>query len=602
MEVFNMKRFLIPLLALLLLCLSLTAAAAEEQITLEVNTEKLPLYAADDPYIARLRGTDEQPGDGLQVLVLPVRRGLQIQTAVKPATVKNKRVTLTVDQPDLVRVQGNSLNGLRTGETVLTIASVQDPAVTVQYRVLVIQQPNHITLTAAEKSVPVGGTVALSSAFVPAETTLQQVAWSSMDERIATVDENGVVTGLKRGNARIMATALDGSNVRANLSIQVVQLPVEIALSETEFAVAAGRNVMLRATVLPNDANDKNVLWSSSDESVATVNAQGRVNGIALGDCEIICTSKATGKVQAKGTVHLQQPVTSIAFGEAPAVYAGETAQLTWTVEPANASNPTLKLTSDNPRVLQVSEDGTVTGVNAGETWVNAISTDGTNRRARVRVKVYQHVTGVQMKRSIAYIDVGQTNTTGAVLEPKNATNHRMTWEIADPSIASIEPLKNEPHRLKITGLRAGETVLTGTTEDGGHQASMTVLIGNFDYALSLVDAYVSGADVYLTVRNDSDLTITSVTAEVSVLDVDGNPVPANSQDGSNTFQVVYRKTLKPGASTHKNDWKYVNFKLPDSPTTATYVVRITQFQINNDWVKTIMRKHQPVKKCPVHI
>ena len=252
--------------------------------------------------------------------------------------------------------------------------------------------------------------------------------------------------------------------------------------------------------------------------------------------------------------------------------------------------------------MLQVSEDGTVTGVNAGETWVNAISTDGTNRRARVRVKVYQHVTGVQMKRSIAYIDVGQTNTTGAVLEPKNATNHRMTWEIADPSIASIEPLKNEPHRLKITGLRAGETVLTGTTEDGGHQASMTVLIGNFDYALSLVNAYVSGADVYLTVRNDSDLTITSVTAEVSVLDVDGNPVPANSQDGSNTFQVVYRKTLKPGASTHEKDWKYVNFKLPDSPTTATYVVRVTQFQINNDWVKTIMRKHQPVKKCPVHI
>ena len=65
---------------------------------------------------------------------------------------------------------------------------------------------------------------------------------------------------------------------------------------------------------------------------------------------------------------------------------------------------------------------------------------------------------------------------------------------------------------------------------------------------------------------------------------------------------LFYRKTLKPGASTHKNDWKYVNFKLPDSPTTATYVVRVTQFQINNDWVKTIMRKHQPVKKCPVHI
>ena len=597
-----MKKFLVPLLAMmLLLCLSLSATAEENAITLEVNTTRLPLYAADDPYVAQLRG-GAQPADTLEVLVLPVKRGIQVQTAVKPANVKNKKVLLTVDQPELVRVQGNTLNGLKAGETVLTIASDQDPAVTVQYRVLVIQQTSRITLTAEEKTVPVGGTITLTPVFSPEEATFKQVVWTSGDERIATVDENGVVTGHKRGNARIMATASDGSNVRANLNIQVTQLPEAIELNEKEITVDAGRNLMLRATVLPQDTNDKNVIWSSSDESIATVNNQGRVNGIALGECEVICTSKATGEVQAKAVVHVQQPVKNIVFGEAPVVYAGETAQLSWSVEPANASNPALQFRSDNERVLKVSEDGTITGMGFGETWVNAVSTDGTNRGARLKVKVYQHVTGVQMKRSIAYIDIGQTNTTGAVLEPRNASNNRMTWEIADPSVASIEPLKKEPHRLKITGLRAGETTLTGTTEDGGYQASMTVKIGNFDGALTLRDAYVRGADVYLTVRNDSDLTITSVTAEVTVLDVDGNPVPANSQNGSNTFQVVYHKTLKPGASTHEKDWKYVNFQLPASSSVSQYVVRITQYQINNDWIKTIMRKHQPTKKCPVHL
>ena len=112
----------------------------------------------------------------------------------------------------------------------------------------------------------------------------------------------------------------------------------------------------------------------------------------------------------------------------------------------------------------------------------------------------------------------------------------------------------------------------------------------------------MKGADVYLTVKNDSGLTITYITAEVSVFDVDGKPVPANSEDGSNTFKVVYKKTLKPGASTKEKDWKYVDFKLPESLKVSEYVVKITQYQIENDWIKNIRKKHQPTKHCPVHL
>lgn len=597
-----MRKILASLLALGLLLMGLAAAGAEgSTITLEItNAAKLPLYAADDPWISQLRHGAE-PADSLQVLVVPVKKGIQLQTSIQPASVKNKRVTLTVDRPEYVRVQGNSLSGLVPGEAVLTVASQENPDAKAQFRVLVIQQATRLTLSAAEKSVPVGGTLGLTAVCAPENTTFQAVTWSSADERIATVDQNGVVTGVKRGNVRIMAVTQDGSNVRANLNVQVAQPAVGIQLNDMNPVVDVGRNTVLKATVLPNDANDKKVIWTSSNESIAKVNNQGRVTGVALGECEIICTSASNGQAVARATVHVQQPVTKITFGDAPAVYAGETAQLTWAVEPASASNAALKLTSGNERILRVTDDGTIIGISAGETYVNAVSTDGSNRRARVKVKVYAHVTGVRMVRDVAYIDVGQTNTTGATLQPKTASNRNMVWSIADPSVASVVPLAKEPNRVKITGLQPGTTTLTGTTVDGGYQASMTVNVGHYDDFVSLRDAWVQNEKVFIVVRNESDLNITSVTAEVSVLDSDGNALPVG-KNGATTFRMVYQKTLRPGKSSSESDWKYVDYVPSDSPAVSRFVVKIVQFQIENDWVKTITRKNQPTRKISVHL
>ena len=274
-----MKRILLFLLALSLLCMG-SCALAEQSISLEVvNEARLPLHEAEDPYIQLLRGAETAPTDGLPVLILPVKKNLQINTRILPQSVRNKKVTMEVDNADIVRVKGNSLTGLAAGETVLTIVSQADESVKLQYRVLVIQQVSRISLTAAAKSVAVGDTLDVTAAFQPENATLRQVTWTSGDERIATVDENGRVTGVKRGNVRIIATSADGSNIRSNISVQVTQPAGEISLDKTEITVDAGRNTMIRATVLPKDANDKNVIWSTSDPSIATVNAQGRITG-----------------------------------------------------------------------------------------------------------------------------------------------------------------------------------------------------------------------------------------------------------------------------------------------------------------------------------
>ena len=481
---------------------------------------------------------------------------------------------------------------MKPGESVLTIASQEDPSVTLQYRVAVIQLVNRISVTASAKSVAVGETMTLTAIYAPEDATRKQATWSSADERIATVDQNGIVTGVKRGNVRVLATAADGSNIRANLNIQVTQNAEEIELDKPELTVDVGRTGILKATVLPKDADNKKVVWLSSDESIATVNAQGRVTAVALGECEIFCRSEANDEVQAKAVIHVQQPVKSIAFGTAPTVYNGETAQLTWTIEPANASNPALKLTSSNEKILKVSDDGTITGIAAGEANVTAVSTDGSNRQARIRVKVFQHVTGVHMKRRVGYIDLNQTSTAGAILEPAKATNHNMTWRTADASVATVAP-ESDSSRVRITGISRGETIITGTTEDGGFETSLRVKIGNWEKSLKWIDAYIDGKGrLRFSVKNVSDLNITSITIELECFDWDGKPAPVNTKTGKNVVKAVYKKRLAPGATTKKDEWKMIDFD--PQLGFCSFKARITEFYIDNDWDKVIRKNNQP--------
>ncbi len=601
-----MKKLLIPLLVLAMLFVSLSALAEGETVTVELNTAKLPVYAPDDPYLNGLTAG----GDSLPVIVLSVKKSLQLQVTVLPRTLKNKKSVLSVDNEEVVRVKGNSVTGLKAGETVLTVASVEDPSATAQYRIVVIQPVTRITLSMPAKTVAIGAAMPLAAAVVPEDATRKEVTWTSADERIATVDENGVVTGVKRGSARITAMSTDGAKIRANINVQVTQSAEEITLDKAELSVDVGRTAFLKATVLPKDTNNKKVVWSSTDESVATVNAQGRITGVAVGDCEIVCTSEEVGTVQAKAVVHVQQPVKKITFGAAPAVYNGESAQLTWTVEPLDATNPKLRFTSANEKILTVSEDGIVTGVLGGETTVTAFSTDGSNRQAKVKVKVMQHLTGVHMLRRTAYIDRGQTSTAGAVLEPEKAknVNPNMTWESGNTAIATVKANAKAPNRAEITGISYGDTEVIGTTEDGGFRTSIVVKVGDWENSLKWKEGNFGGRGNFnFVITNVSNLNITRVTLEIEIYDFDGSPKKGmNTRNGSNVVKAVYNGQLGPGRTTVGSSWNCIdyNWDLANMEGFAAIVVRISEFEIDHDWVKLVRKNNRQmrVRYDPHHV
>ena len=115
-----MKRILIPLLALALLCTGLTALAEEgEAVSVQVNTAKLSVYEAGDPWLDGLLAEAGQEDAALPVLVVPVMKSVQLSATVQPKTVKNKKVTFTADDADILRITAEQLMKLLKRDVVV---------------------------------------------------------------------------------------------------------------------------------------------------------------------------------------------------------------------------------------------------------------------------------------------------------------------------------------------------------------------------------------------------------------------------------------------------------------------------------------------------
>ena len=569
---------------------------ARKATGIELQNEGLPVYDAGDAMLAGLlQNRENEAENALPVLLLPVKKTYSLKANVLPRDATNRKAIVSTDHEEVLRVQGSSVTGLASGEAILTISNELSPEVKLQYRVLVVKPVTRITPVGNGSSVAVGETITLASSAIPEDATIQQVTWTSANEKVATVDENGVVTGVQRGNVRIIAMAKDGSNIRANINVKVTQNPEQVTLKDTAITVDVGRTGVLKATVLPKNTDDKGLIWTSSDESIATVNSQGRVKAVSLGTCVITAASRVLGEVKATAEVTVQQPVTKIVFDGPVRVFLGETVKVNWTVQPDNASNPAVKLTSANPKVLTVAEDGTVTPVKLGETYVRASSTDGSNRQARVQVKVLQHVTGVHMKRHTAYVDVRESTMTGAELEPENASIKNMSWESSDPSVVVASGDKT---RVKLTGKSKGEAVVTGTTEDGGFTASIKVKIGDWDHALKMKNVdWNTKSEFRPNVTNVSELNITKITAEIEFFDADGNPLAVNRRDGSNLVKAIWNKELDTGDSTGKTAWKMIDYNAPADMNATTGKMTIVSYEIDHDWVKIIRKNNRPFKE-----
>ena len=331
-----------------------------------------------------------------------------------------------------------------------------------------------IELDSEELELIEGNSISLVATILPKDAENQNVIWSSSNKAVASV-KDGEVTAVSVGEATITAKSEDGGKkATCVVTVNPKHIPVSaVSLDKKEVEMNPDDKVMLTATIAPENASNKSVLWSSSDESVATVK-DGEVTALKVGEAMITATSEDGGKkTTCKVVVNAKHiPVSSVALDkEEVSLIIENKVTLMATVTPDNASNKTIVWISSDESVATV-KDGEITALKVGEATITATSEDG-GKKATCKVTVNAKpvpVTGVSLNKQNARVFINNELTLIATIAPEDATNKTLIWTTSNASVATV---KNGV----VKGISVGEADITVKTEDGNHSATCKVSV-----------------------------------------------------------------------------------------------------------------------------
>jgi len=539
---------------------------------------------------------EEDPLEDCSVILLSAGSTVNLQTTCTPEDASNVKVTYETSDAGVAKIlNGKQLKAMQRGQCVLTVASDQNPEITETFIVLVIQPVKKLTITGASKSVAAGDALQLNAVATPDNATIQDVTWSSRNPSIATVDDDGLVYGVKKGTVTIEATAVDGSKVKGVYQVNVTQKVTSIELKETSVVVSTGRTTQIHATLWPKEANDRSATWISSDETIATVR-NGVVTGRKAGFCTVACISNSNPDVSETVEVQVVQPVTKIVFlNEAGLSFPIRTsAQLEWRVEPADASIKDVTFSSSAPKVATVDANGLVTGYTRGTATITATATDGSRKQGSFRVTVTQPVEGVEMAKEIYYIQLHGSGNIKANVLPSNANNQKIIWSIEDDYYAEVR--SNGTNTGRVHGLKTGNTTVTATTEDGGYTATADIKVGDFNGAVLIEDLEVdSRNNIKITLRNMSEIVLEEIYFRIDCFNLWLTPMVCNTDGVSTWFNGVYGMELYPREKSLNGQFNFGKADIQD--VLGEIVLTITGWKDSDGYVWTIPESERVTKE-----
>ncbi len=290
---------------------------------------------------------------------------------------------------------GVQLDVKQPGTTVVSAIS-GDGTASVQFTLDTAKIPvESITLNQNSIKMSNGRTYQLTAAVAPANASFGDVVWSSSDSSVAKVDSNGLISSVGIGTAKITAASVDDPAKFAECNIEVVPVMVEgLSLDKTKLNIMINTQKNIIPVITPVDAGNKTVTWSSDNESVATVDANGTVTGHAEGTATITASANDTsnGAYSASCVVNVQTTPVNVAgvtlnkdtlnfksdyFSTANKPADAPVEKLIAQVTPIDATNEDIIWTSDNETVARVDAFGNVTALKSGNAVITATTADG---------------------------------------------------------------------------------------------------------------------------------------------------------------------------------------------------------------------------------
>ncbi len=467
----------------------------------------------------------------------------QLTASVYPTDATNKEVSWTSSDKSIASVdQDGTVHALKEGTATIT-AKAEDKTATCMVTVSANVIPvSSISLNKANVTVTEGESFRLVATVLPENATDKTVSWSSSDESLATVDQSGYVRALAAGVVSIMAKAGDKT---ASCTVTINKLHVDVSsitLNKTTLSLVEGDSETLVATVKPDNASNKTVTWTSSDDSIATVNENGKVTAIKEGYATI--TAKAEDKTaECQVTVSkMEIPVSSIVLNTNNLeVVEGESVRLIATVNPPNATNASITWSSSSDVVASVDQQGLVTALKEGVAVITAQAGDKT---ATCRVTVSKNiiaVTSITLNKSTLSLKEGESETLVATVGPDNATDKTVTWSSSNASVATVD------QSGRVAALKEGTATITAKAGDKTATCSVTVSknvvavtsIALNKTSLSLKEGESETLVATVSPDNATDKTVTWSSSNTSIATVDASGRVTAIKEGTATITAT---------------------------------------------------------------
>ena len=407
-------------------------------------------------------GTDITASTTFTVLPLKVEAMTFAEPLVSIARTKDKTITLTLNSEEVdnkqmvwtssdesVATVTQNLDSSYPLEAIVTAhkigkttikAEAQDGSgmsATCEVEVTPLMASDISLLTASVvKTIP----TQLEANVSPAETDNKKLKWASLTPNIATVTEDGIMTGLKMGTAKVKAETTDGSNLSVVFEVQITGLPVSTISLPAESSIIKTESMKLEYSILPLVSDNQKLKWSSNATDIASVDENtGVITAHKVGDAVITATATDGSGISASTKIHvIPLKISQIEMSKEMSLLHSLSKQIEVKFTPELADNKTLKWISDNEDIATVNQEGVVTGVNVGSANITATTTDGTELSATCKVTVNPvtielSTNTINLQKGSEYVE--QT----ATILPENYEHKDVVWTTSGNGVASVD-------------------------------------------------------------------------------------------------------------------------------------------------------------------
>jgi uncharacterized protein YjdB len=397
---------------------------------------------------------------------------VQLSAIISPANASNQEIIWSSSNLAVATVLNGFITAIAPGSVNITVSSTDGSNIFEFVLVTVTAVPDipvsNITLNQTSAILHPTNTLMLMATIMPSNATDKTVTWSSNSTN-ATIDSSGVVTAVSAGKAVIRVTTTSG-NLVATCTLTIIVSVASVSISPITLTVNSGSTKQLTTTIVPYNATNKMVTWSSTNTSIATVNSLGVVSGISAGSTSIRAQT-VDGGFSATSAVTVTIGVQNIILHTRNiSLLKGATFQSTTTIAPSNATNKTVMWSSAISSIATVSNSGLITAVGNGTGIISCFTQDG-NKTASIIVRVTTPVSSVLLNQTAISLTRNATYQLASIISPSTASNKMVIWFTSNSAIATVASSGN------VRGIAIGSAVITAQTSDGSFRAACNVTV-----------------------------------------------------------------------------------------------------------------------------